>query len=172
MEKCIFCEIVAKRIPTNPVYEDDDFMAFLSIKPINPGHTLIVPKPHARWVYDVEKFGYFWEVAKSVALAAVEALKADTVNFMTLGYEVPHAHIHAIPRFKNDGHDQQPIFVNVKKIPKEEMVQIAEKLKAAMSNHPPKKVAAARVEKAEVKESSEKRSKDDVAEIRREVESG
>lgn len=182
MEKCIFCEIAAKRIPSAILYEDDDFIAFLDINPLNAGHTLVVPKEHARWVYDVEKFGDFWEVAKSVALAAIEALEANTVHYITLGHEVPHAHIHCIPRFENDGHGKQPLFGNVKKIPKEEMVQIAEKLKAAIANHPPKKTTLSATPlpppepeaKAKKTDTGPKdpRSKEQIDYIRREIESG
>ena len=179
MEKCIFCEIAAKRIPSSIIYEDNNFMAFLDINPLNAGHTLVMPKDHARWVYDIENFGDFWEVAKSVALAAVEALDAKTVNYMTLGYQVKHAHIHVIPRFENDGHGEQPVFGNVKKIPKEEMLQIAEKLKAAIAKHPPKKAATASpiiVEAEKVEEPKEEpketRSEEEIDFIRRETESG
>jgi len=178
MEKCIFCEIAAKRIPSAIVYEDEDFMAFLDINPLNPGHTLIMPKAHVRWVYDVENFGDFWEVAKSVAKAAVESLNPKTVNFMSLGYGVPHAHIHAIPRFEDDGHGEVPMPGNVKKIPEEEMKQIADKFKVAIANHPPKKSAGETavkeiievVEETPIKE--EVMSEEDLTHMRRHVESG
>lgn len=176
MEKCIFCEIVAKRIPSDIVYENDDFVAFLDINPLNAGHTLVVPKEHARWVYDVEKFGGMWEVAKSVALAAVKSLEAYTVHFITLGHEVTHGHIHCIPRFENDGHGKQPLFTNRKQIPKEEMAQIADKLKAAIANHPPKKagLTTSKVEEVKVKQekSEDERSKEQIDYIKREMESG
>jgi len=180
MEKCIFCEIVAKRIPSSIVYEDEYFAAILDINPLNPGHTLVVPKQHLRWTYDVEKFGDFWEVAKAAALAAVEALGAKFVNFMTMGFAVEHAHIHVVPRFENDGHAELPNRENVKQIPKEEMVQIAEKLKAAIAKHPPKKSTAALTaekieEKAEEKKEEEPRdvmSYDELEYMRREIESG
>jgi histidine triad (HIT) family protein len=176
MEKCIFCEIAAKRIPADIVYEDEDFMAFLDINPLNAGHTLIVPKQHARWVYDVEKFSGFWEVAKSVALAAVDALKANTVHFITLGHEVKHAHIHAIPRFENDGHGNQPLFANRKQIPKEEMADITEKIRVAITNNPPKKSSVALPNPPEPEKPAEKpkdpRSQEQIDYIRREIESG
>lgn len=177
MEKCIFCEIVAKRIPSNIIYEDDDFTAFLDINPLNPGHTQVVPKKHVRWTYDVEKFGDYWEIAKAIAFAAIEGIEAKFVNFVSAGTGIPHAHIHVIPRFENDGHGDIPLPGNVKKIPKEEMIQIAEKLKAAIAKHPPKKSATilpAEVEEVkEVKEEpKETRSKEQIEYIKRETESG
>ena len=180
MEKCIFCEIAAKRIPSTVVYEDNEFMAFLDINPVNKGHMLVVPKAHARWTYDVDKFGDYWEVAKSVALAAIEALGAFTVNFTTIGFgegAVQHSHIHVIPRFKDDGHPDLPIMANRKKIEKEEMADIAKKIQAAVANHPPKKtVAAASPKPPEPKKQPEKpkdpRSQEQIDYIRREIESG
>jgi len=176
MEKCIFCEIAAKRIPSNIVYEDGDFIAILDINPLTPGHTLVIPKQHVRWTYDVEKFGEYWEVAKSVALAAIEALNAKTVNFLTRGFEVMHAHILVVPRFENDGHGEVPTSANIKQIPKGEMAQIAEKLKAAIAKHPPKKAAEAvepKIEETPVETQPEEAlSEEEVALIMRETESG
>ena len=143
MDNCIFCEIAAKRVPTAVVYEDADFMAFLDVNPLNRGHTLVVPKRHVRWTYEVERFGDYWEVAKAVALAAIESLGAKTVNFITMGVGVPHAHIHVVPRYENDGHGELPLPGNVKQIPKEEMHSIAAKLADAIAKNPPRKSAAA-----------------------------
>jgi histidine triad (HIT) family protein len=177
MEKCIFCEIVEKRIPAATVYEDNDFVAFLDISPLNPGHTLIMPKTHARWVFEVENFGDFWEVAKSVALAAIEALQAETVNFLTFGYKSPHAHIHCVPRFKDDGHGEEIVFGNRKNIEKEEMAQIAEKIKAVIANHPPKKSGAVapptkEPEKPKEEKPKDSRSEEDIEHIRNQMEIG
>jgi len=102
MQECVFCQIVAGKSSKYLVYEDDLFMAILDINPINKGHTLVIPKKHYRWVHEVEKFGEFWEAAKRVALAQLEGLKADHVNFATLGYGNSHAKIHVIPRFTGD----------------------------------------------------------------------
>jgi len=176
MDKCTFCDIAAKHIPAAMVYEDADFVAFLDINPLNPGHTLVVPKRHVRWVFDVEKFGDYWEVAKTVALAAIEVLEAKTVNFITAGAGVEHAHIHVVPRFDNDGHGELPNTANVKHIPKEEMASIASKLAEAIARNPPKKAVVATVPKVEEtpaeSQPEETLSGEEVALIRREFESG
>ena len=65
MTDCLFCKIVAGEIPCQKVYEDDKFLAFLDIKPQSPGHTLLIPKTHYRWVYDVENYSEFWEKASA-----------------------------------------------------------------------------------------------------------
>lgn len=128
MTDCIFCKIAAGQIPCNKIYEDKDYLAFLDIKPLNPGHALIIPKKHFRWVYDVDDQAGYWNLAKNIAQKMVKTLKAEYAMFVTWGLEVPHAHIHVIPRF--DQHND-PGFIdweNVKQIPAEEMKRIAEKL--------------------------------------------
>jgi len=76
MRDCIFCQIVAAKIPCHKVYEDKDFLGFLDIKPLNPGNSLLIPKKHYRWVYDVSNFGEYWEVARKIALATQEVVKS------------------------------------------------------------------------------------------------
>lgn len=94
---CIFCKIVAKEIPAHIVYEDQDFLAFLDIRPISPGHTLIIPKDHYRWVWDVPKLGSYFEVAGRVARAQQKAFAQEMIQSKIIGEEVPHAHIWIYP---------------------------------------------------------------------------
>lgn len=129
-QKCIFCAIVGNQIPSFKVYEDDKFLAFLDIRPVNKGHTLVIPKKHFRWTYDVEEFGAYWEVAKKVALAALNSLEAKFIQFVTAGLEVTHAHIHVVPRFENDGHGLYPDPSAVKQLTEQEMKEIVEKIKS------------------------------------------
>ncbi len=93
MENCIFCKIIAGEIPCHKVYEDADFLAFLDIRPISAGHTLVIPKQHYRWVWDVPNAGPYFEVARKVALAQKKAFNTDEVFSKIVGEEVPHAHI-------------------------------------------------------------------------------
>ena len=74
----------------------------MDVKPFNEGHTLLVPKTHYRWVNDVPDFGSYWQVAHQLSLAISQAVCADYISYLTVGNEVPHAHIHIIPRFYND----------------------------------------------------------------------
>ena len=64
---CIFCKIVAGEIPSHKVYEDSDYLAFLDIRPLNPGHTLVVPKKHYRWVWDDPDIGKYYQAVGRVA---------------------------------------------------------------------------------------------------------
>ncbi len=103
MDNCIFCKIVAGEIPCYQVYEDDLFLAFLDINPTSPGHTLLIPKKHYRWVYDLPEFDKIWQVAQKIALSIKNSsLNPDFITFLTMGNEVPHAHIHIIPRNNSD----------------------------------------------------------------------
>lgn len=177
MEKCIFCEIAAGRIPAAKVYEDDKFVAFLDINPLNQGHTQVVPKEHARWTYEVPNFGEYFEVAKSIALSSIDALGAKFVNMITAGTGVPHAHIHVIPRFEDDGHGDVPNWGNVKKFSQEEIAETAQKLSAAMQNHPPKKMPIASAPNPQTPTETEPagqdpRAKEQIEHIKREMQVG
>jgi len=97
MDTCIFCNIVRGEIPAHTVYEDRDFIAFLDINPVSPGHTLVIPKQHYRWVWDVPAAGAYFEVAKKIALAQKKAFTTDFIISKIIGEEVPHAHIWIYP---------------------------------------------------------------------------
>ncbi len=102
---CIFCQIAAKKIPADIVYEDKEFLAFLDIKPVNPGHTLLVPKTHTANLGETpdELVGQSFITAKKLMGKIKLALQADFVALSVVGVDVPHFHIHLIPRFKKDG---------------------------------------------------------------------
>ena len=97
MSGCVFCEIVAGTRPAEKVYEDDHFLAFLDIRPRGPGHTLVVPKKHERWVWDVEPQGEYWLLARRIARAQKRAFSTEAVWCNVIGDEVSHAHIWIYP---------------------------------------------------------------------------
>jgi histidine triad (HIT) family protein len=112
MNDCIFCKIVNGEIPCHKIYEDDNFLAFLDINPVSLGHTLLIPKNHFRWVYNIPNSGELWQVAQKIAISLKESkLNPDFVSFLTMGNEVLHAHIHIIPRSLNDA--IQPILRSI-----------------------------------------------------------
>jgi len=102
MADCIFCQIVKGDVPCFKVYEDDSFLGFLDISPFSPGHTILIPKIHYRWVYDVSRVGQYWESANLIAHSILKIIKPDYISFWTFGNEVEHAHIHIVPRFNGD----------------------------------------------------------------------
>jgi len=85
-------------LPSHKIYEDNYFIAILDIFPRVKGHTLLIPKQHYRYVYDVPNFGKYWETAKTVGLKIQQALNSNFLTFLTIGNEVPHAHIHILPQ--------------------------------------------------------------------------
>lgn len=117
MKNCVFCKIVAGEIPSHKVYEDADFLAFLSIDPISPGHTLVIPKKHYTWVWDVPDAGSYFEVARKIAVAEKKAFGTDFVLSKIVGEEVPHAHIWIYPDNKVTG-DKKDLAGNAEKIRK------------------------------------------------------
>lgn len=125
MENCIFCQIVAGKSPAYKIYEDENFIGFLDIYPHAVGHTLVIPKKHYQWVYDYPEFGIYWEAALVVTKAIQRTLKPSFITYFTIGVDVHHAHIHIVPRFGEfDG-----VYPAVKNISKEEMKEIAEKIR-------------------------------------------
>lgn len=108
---CIFCKIVAGRIPSTKVYEDDAVLAFMDIGPIVKGHVLVIPKAHHDPLTAVPAplLARVMQVVQKVAAAQMAGLGADGVNLhqangAAAGQVVPHVHFHVIPRFANDGH--------------------------------------------------------------------
>lgn len=97
MTDCLFCKIASGAIPSYKLYEDDHFLAFLDIFPATPGHTLVIPKQHHRWVWDVQPAGEYWEVIVKVANHMRSTLNTDFLPSLTIGEEIPHAHYHLIP---------------------------------------------------------------------------
>lgn len=101
-ENCIFCKIVKGEIPSTKIYEDENFLAFLDIRPLGPGHIQVIPKKHYKYVWDVPNAGEYFEVVKKIALAQKKAFNADFVRSQIYGQEVPHAHIWVWPESPGD----------------------------------------------------------------------
>jgi len=129
MTDCIFCRIAAKEIPADIIYEDDQYLAFLDIKPLNPGHVLLIPKIHYRWVYDVPQFGQYFETAQKIIHAQIKGLSSEFVSILTAGNEVPHAHIHLLPRSPDDRHQNGFLIKDRLTLSDQEMQDIAVKIK-------------------------------------------
>lgn len=125
---CIFCKIVNGELPSYKVYEDDDFFAFLDIRPLNVGHTLVVPKKHYRWVWDLENIGEYYEVVGKIANAMRRAFNTEQIVSTVFGEEVPHAHVWLIPRYEGDGHGGAIDLTNIKELSEEEMREAADKI--------------------------------------------
>lgn len=114
------------------VYEDDDFKALLDIRPLNPGHVIVIPKTHYRWVWDMPNIGDYFSVVGKIAKAQRKAFSTDWVVSLVFGEEVEHAHVWLVPRHEGDGHGGSIDLTNVKELSDEEMDEAAEKIKSAM----------------------------------------
>ena len=111
MDNCIFCKIIANEIPSHKVYEDENVLAFLDIAPVNPGHTLVVPKKHYANLEEIsaDELCLVIKAVKKVGQAIKSGLKAPGYNIAVnndpvAGQVVPHLHFHLIPRKEGDGH--------------------------------------------------------------------
>lgn len=95
----IFSRIAAGEIPSYKVAEDDRHYAFLDINPVQPGHTLVIPKREVDYIYDLpdDELAALHVFAKRVAEGMRKALGCKKVGVAVIGLEVPHAHIHLIP---------------------------------------------------------------------------
>ena len=108
MDDCIFCKISKSEIPSAKVYEDANFFAFLDINPVSDGHILIIPKKHVVWMQEADDetiFGIF-QLAKKLMLTLKNGLNCDYVQVSVVGKDVPHLHVHLIPRHFDDGFPQ------------------------------------------------------------------
>lgn len=115
MQKTIFEKIVDREIPASIVYENQDFLAFLDIQPKVLGHTLVIPKKPFKNLLEIpeELAGGYLHTIKKVAKGVQKGLQADGFNLVmnndpAAHQEIPHAHIHIIPRFENDSVDMNP----------------------------------------------------------------
>ena len=110
MNDCLFCNIVKKEIPCHKVYEERNILAFLDRNPVNPGHTLVIPKKHCETILDADDKTIMELAAatKKISNAIYNGLRLKGFNiainqFKAGGQVVPHLHIHIIPRNDNDG---------------------------------------------------------------------
>lgn len=95
----IFTKIINREIPAYIVAEDDNYIAFLDVAPLQKGHTLVIPKNETDFIFDVsdEELTGLILFSKKVAKAINASIDCNRVGMSVIGLEVPHAHIHLIP---------------------------------------------------------------------------
>src|SRR4030067_1546123 len=106
-ELCIFCRIVQREAPASIVYEDEKVLAFLDIRPLNEGHTLVIPKEPCETVYDIpeELNAHIYRIVKRTAVVVKNATKADGITIIqqnghAAGQEVFHLPVHVVSRYE------------------------------------------------------------------------
>jgi len=109
MNDCLFCKIVSGEIPCNKIYEDENFLAFLDINPVNKGHILVIPKKHSKNILEIDSktIENLIVVVKKLSKKIKKTLKADGINIiinneLEAGQIIFHTHVHIIPRFAGD----------------------------------------------------------------------
>lgn len=119
----VFTKIVNGEIPSYKVAEDDNYLAFLDVRPNAKGHTLCIPKEEVNKIFDMEEEAYMGLMAfsRKVAIAIEKAIPCKRVGVAVIGLEVPHTHVHLIPL--NDMSDMN--FANNVPMEEEEFMAVA-----------------------------------------------
>lgn len=135
MSDCIFCKIIAREIPSEIIFEDGQTLAFMNIRPVMPGHVLVVPKRHSHSfaVTPAEDVAAVMATTRKILPAVLGAVNATDFNFSTndgpaAGQVIFHTHFHLIPRQPKDGHEHWHGEEHPKGIP-----ALGEKIRAALA---------------------------------------
>jgi len=131
MENCLFCKIVKKELPSYKIWENENFLAFLDINPINPGHTILIPKKHVDYIFDLEEplYSEMFKIVKQLSKVLKQAIGSKKIGLIIEGFAVPHAHIHLIPI--NRGNELNPS--RAKKGDPKQLLKIAENIRSYCS---------------------------------------
>lgn len=131
-EECIFCKIVARKLPAAIVYENDQYIAFMDKAPFSEGHTLVCPRKHGETIWDMTlpEIGELFALAARLSRAVMKATNSDGFRFVQNNGEaanqvVAHVHVHVIPvKLSNKG-----LWLDRKTFPLEELEIIAQKIR-------------------------------------------
>ena len=126
----LFTRIINGELPGRFVYTDEQVVTFLSIAPLNPGHTLVVPRAEVdQWTdADGPLLHHCMDVARRIGVAAKQAFEAPRAGVVIAGLEVPHLHVHVFPAWSESDFD----FARAKPATDEELDSAAAKLRAAL----------------------------------------
>jgi histidine triad (HIT) family protein len=127
----IFTRIIQGEIPCHKLFEDEECISFLDVRPINPGHALVIPKQETDYIFDLpdDSLQHLVVVAKRVGLAIDRSVSCERVGIIVAGLEVPHAHIHLVPI--QDVGDIN--FANAKPAEEAELADVADRILAQLA---------------------------------------
>lgn len=132
-KSCQFCRIVRKELPASYVYEDEHVAAFLDFRPLNEGHTLVIPKRHFETIYEVpdEEVARLYKIVRRIACAVKKGVNAEGItvsqhNERAAGQDIFHLHVHVIPRYEGQ---KLPRFEEIKEASRERLDDVARKIK-------------------------------------------
>ena len=123
-ESCIFCRIVAGIAASHQVCEDDDVLAFMDHRPLNPGHVLVIPKHHEADLHRLDDHTYMavMQAGKRVAAALAALYTPPKVGLFVIGFHVPHVHVHVVPLYTIDDFSADAIKLAMRRRPDEGML--------------------------------------------------
>jgi histidine triad (HIT) family protein len=132
-ESCIFCKIVRKQAPASIIYEDETTIVFLDIRPLNMGHTLVIPKAHYVDIFDIpeKELSQMHRVSKLISFGVKKATKADGISIIqqngkAAGQDIFHIHVHVVPRFEGQ---KLPPFSELREVERAKLDEMAKKIK-------------------------------------------
>ncbi|MEJ5929027.1 HIT family protein [Corynebacterium sp. H128] len=130
----VFTKIINGELPGRFVYRDDKVVAFLTIEPLNYGHTLVVPIEEVdKWTdLDPATWSHLSEVAQKIGQAIIAAFDCERAGFIIAGFDVPHTHIHVFPTNHMNEYDFKRA-LHMDETDPEKMDDAAEKIKAALA---------------------------------------
>jgi histidine triad (HIT) family protein len=143
---CIFCKIVAGKIPARVIMQNEKAMALLDAFPLSAGHSLVIPKSHYAKVQQMGKqdamavFEIVWKLVGAVETGSeVNASTIAIHNGNEAGQEVPHVHVHIVPRKRGDGAGAIHSMFKVKpKLSSQQMDSLRERIASNLSSSPPR----------------------------------
>lgn len=132
-DSCIFCRIVHKQAPASIIYENKTVLSFLDIRPLNIGHTLVIPKSHYIDIFDIpeKELAKIYKISKQISIAVKKATNADGISLIqqngkAAGQDIFHLHVHVIPRFEGQ---KLPSFSELKEVDRGKLENMAETIK-------------------------------------------
>jgi len=132
-ESCIFCKIVVKQAPASIVCEYETILVFLDIRPLNMGHTLVIPKDHYVDIFDIPEnvLSQMYKVVKLVSSAVKKTTNADGISIIqqngkASGQDIFHIHVHVVPRFEGQ---KLPPFSELREVERAKLDALAKKIK-------------------------------------------
>lgn len=98
-QNCTFCRIVNGELPCYKLYEDENFLAFMDISPIQEGHFMIIPKKHEEYIFDLDETQYteLMKLARKLSKNLKGATKAKKIGLAVEGFGEEHLHVHLVP---------------------------------------------------------------------------
>ncbi len=132
-ESCIFCKIIRKQAPASIIYEDESVLAFLDIRPLNMGHTLVIPKAHYVDIFETPEteLSCVYKVSKRISIAVKKTTRADGISIIqqngkAAGQDIFHFHVHVVPRFEGQ---KLPGFNELKEVERAKLDEVAKRIR-------------------------------------------